>query len=103
MRREDERLLTGRGRYIADLSLPGEVHAAVVRATHAHALVRGIDTAAADGALLILTGADPEIAALGRMPWEVAPPAAPASDMPISDMTGPLQPILAGERVTNVG
>lgn len=103
MRREDERLLTGRGRYIADLSLPGEVHAAIVRATHAHALVRGIDTTAAEDALLILTGADPEIAALGRMPWEVAPPAAPASDMSTSDMTAPLQPILAGERVRYLG
>ncbi|HET8531732.1 MAG TPA: xanthine dehydrogenase family protein molybdopterin-binding subunit [Methylomirabilota bacterium] len=46
-RKEDQRLLTGRGRYVEDLRFPGMVHAAFVRSPHAHARVRGIDTAEA--------------------------------------------------------
>ena len=47
-RREDLRLLTGRGRYSDDVNLPGQAYAVMVRSPHAHALIRGIDTA--DGA-----------------------------------------------------
>jgi carbon-monoxide dehydrogenase large subunit len=46
-RREDFRLLTGRGRYVGDLPLEGALHVAVVRSPHAHAEILGIDTAAA--------------------------------------------------------
>ena len=44
-RREDERLVTGRGRYLDDLRLPGILHAAIVRSPHAHARVTRIDGA----------------------------------------------------------
>src|SRR5215218_2364564 len=60
-RREDIRLLTGRGRYAADFSLPGQVHACVVRSPHAHAGIVAIDAAsalAAPGVLAVLTGSD---------------------------------------------
>lgn len=40
---EDDRLLRGRGRYVDDLELPGLRHAAIVRSTVAHGIVRGID------------------------------------------------------------
>ena len=40
---EDHRLLTGRGRYVADLQRPGLVSAVVVRSPHAHARIGGID------------------------------------------------------------
>ncbi len=40
---EDHRLLTGRGRYVADLARPHMLSAAVVRSPHAHALIRSID------------------------------------------------------------
>ncbi|HUC61196.1 MAG TPA: xanthine dehydrogenase family protein molybdopterin-binding subunit [Alphaproteobacteria bacterium] len=40
---EDPRLLTGRGRYVDDIHLPGMVEAAFLRSSHAHALVKGID------------------------------------------------------------
>ncbi|MGE0744272.1 MAG: xanthine dehydrogenase family protein molybdopterin-binding subunit [Rhodospirillales bacterium] len=46
-RREDERLLTGRGRFTDDIAIDGEAHAAFVRAPYAHAAVERIDTAAA--------------------------------------------------------
>jgi aerobic carbon-monoxide dehydrogenase large subunit len=64
-RREDPRLLTGRGRYVADVELPRLLHVAFVRSAHAHARLRGIDAAAAlaqPGIVAVVTGADPFVA-----------------------------------------
>src|SRR5437016_3891966 len=41
-RREDERLLTGRGLYVEDVVLPGLLHVAFVRSSHAHARIRAV-------------------------------------------------------------
>jgi carbon-monoxide dehydrogenase large subunit len=60
-RKEDRALLTGRGRFIDNLSLPGTVHMHVVRSPYAHARIRDIDTSAAasaEGVVAVLTGAD---------------------------------------------
>jgi aerobic carbon-monoxide dehydrogenase large subunit len=60
-RKEDLRLLTGRGQYVPDISLPHMAFAAMVRSPHAHALVRAIDASAAralPGVIAIFTGAD---------------------------------------------
>ena len=61
-RREDAALLTGRGRYADDMPTPRRtLHAHVLRSPHAHALIRGIDTAAAlalPGVAAVITGAD---------------------------------------------
>jgi carbon-monoxide dehydrogenase large subunit len=60
-RKEDFRLLTGRGRYGDDIVLPRLAHAAFVRSPHAHARIRGMDKASAltiPGALAVFTGAD---------------------------------------------
>jgi CO/xanthine dehydrogenase Mo-binding subunit len=46
-RNEDSRLVTGQGRYTADVRLPGMLHVRMVRSPHAHARVRGIDAEAA--------------------------------------------------------
>ena len=46
-RREDPRLITGGSTYTDDVTLPGMVHAAILRSPHAHARITGIDTAAA--------------------------------------------------------
>ena len=46
-RREDARLVTGHGRYVADLALPGMLHVAVQRSPHAHARVVRVDAAEA--------------------------------------------------------
>jgi carbon-monoxide dehydrogenase large subunit len=43
-RKEDQRFVTGRGRYVEDLRFPEMLHAAFVRSPHAHARVRSIDT-----------------------------------------------------------
>lgn len=61
LRSEDPRLLTGHGRYVDDIDLPGLVQAAFVRADHAHARIRGIDAAAArslPGVHAVMTLAD---------------------------------------------
>ena len=66
-RLEDARFVTGAGRYTDDVHLPGAAHAAFVRSPHAHAAIRGIDTAAAramPGVLAVLTGADYRAAGL---------------------------------------
>jgi carbon-monoxide dehydrogenase large subunit len=60
-RKEDFRFLTGRGRFVADLSFPGELHCVVARSPHAHACIRRIDTQTATampGVAAVLTGAD---------------------------------------------
>ena len=46
-RLEDPALVTGRGRFVDDIHVPGVLHAAFVRAPYAHAMVRGVDAAAA--------------------------------------------------------
>jgi len=60
-RREDARLLTGGGRYAADLQPPGLLHAVLVRSPYAHARIGGIDTSAASGmpgVVAVFTAAD---------------------------------------------
>ncbi|MBV9251008.1 MAG: hypothetical protein JO227_17390 [Acetobacteraceae bacterium] len=43
--REDQRLLTGQGQFIADLALPQMLHATFVRSELAHARIRSVDVA----------------------------------------------------------
>jgi carbon-monoxide dehydrogenase large subunit len=60
-RREDQRLLTGEGRYSDDLNLPGQAYAVMLRSPHAHAAIERIDATAAraaPGVLAVLTGQD---------------------------------------------
>jgi aerobic carbon-monoxide dehydrogenase large subunit len=40
---EDDRLLQGQGKFLADVKIPGTLEAVFVRSTHAHAKIRGID------------------------------------------------------------
>jgi len=57
---EDPRFLRGRGGYVADLVLPGMLHAAVLRSPHPHARIVSIDTSraeAAPGVHAVVTGA----------------------------------------------
>ena len=75
-RKEDLRLVTGRGRYSDDVSLPGQAYAYVLRSPHAHARIRGIDTAAAramPGVLAVLTGADVKADGLKDVPHTPIP------------------------------
>ena len=58
---EDPRFITGKGRYLDDITLPGMTYMAILRSPYAHANIRSIDTTAAKGmpgVLTVLTGAD---------------------------------------------
>src|SRR5438309_232759 len=55
------KFLRGEGRYVADISLPGLLHAAFLRSPHAHARIKSIDASAAralSGVHLVLTAFD---------------------------------------------
>ncbi|MCX7893420.1 MAG: xanthine dehydrogenase family protein molybdopterin-binding subunit [Burkholderiales bacterium] len=71
-RKEDERFLTGRGRYADDLAVPGAAHAAIVRSPHARARTAAIDVAAAraaPGVIGVFTGADLVAAGVKPLPF----------------------------------
>lgn len=58
-RKEDPRILTGRGVYVDDVDVPGMLHAAVLRSPFAHARLRTIDVRPAlslPGVVAVLTG-----------------------------------------------
>ena len=70
-RKEDPRLVTGRGRYTDDINLENQARMYVVRATHAHAELGtiGADVArAAPGVLAVLTGDELVSDGLGNLP-----------------------------------
>src|SRR5688500_18893023 len=61
LRSEDPRLLRGHGEFVDDIRLPNMVHAAFVRAHHAHARLRRVDARAAlamPGVHAVFTAAD---------------------------------------------
>jgi carbon-monoxide dehydrogenase large subunit len=69
-RKEDDRLLRGRGRYTDDINLPGQAYAWIVRSAYAHGVIEAIETAAAramPGVLGVWTGADLAAAGYGRI------------------------------------
>ncbi|MBC4014715.1 xanthine dehydrogenase family protein molybdopterin-binding subunit [Siccirubricoccus deserti] len=76
-RKEDVRLLTGRGTYTDDIDRPGQLHAYVLRSPHAHAAILSIDTAeakAAPGVVAVLTGHDAAADGIGHFPVMVDVP-----------------------------
>ena len=102
VRKEDLRLLTGGGRYLDDLNLPGQAHAAFLRSPHAHARIAGIDAAAAakrPGVVAVLTGADLEADGIPPMPCLAHVPPKPGTPEPVF----PRRTALATDRVRHVG
>ncbi len=100
-RREDPRLLKGRGRYYDDLKLADQLHAAIVRSPHAHADIRSIDTRAAlqmPGVHAVLTGGDYRTDGLGSLPTM-----APYKRRDGGPMYLPERPAIAVGRVMHVG
>ncbi|MGA2943470.1 MAG: xanthine dehydrogenase family protein molybdopterin-binding subunit [Xanthobacteraceae bacterium] len=105
VRREDQRLLTGRGQYIADFELPHMLHAVFVRSPAAHARIKNVDmsrAAAAPGVVYALTG--PELV-------KVVPPV-PDTQLALPSkwtalvqhkFINPQQPLLAHDKVRHVG
>ncbi|HEX3177814.1 MAG TPA: xanthine dehydrogenase family protein molybdopterin-binding subunit [Methylomirabilota bacterium] len=80
-RKEDARLLGGRGLYVDDVARPGLLHAAMLRSPHAHARIVAIDAAAAarrPGVHAVLTGAD--AAAVSRPIRPLIPTPVPLPD-----------------------
>src|SRR6516164_1974988 len=60
-RKEDDTLVRGKGKYTDDFSLPGQAFAWMVRSSHAHGMIKGIDASAAKampGVLGVWTAAD---------------------------------------------
>src|SRR5262245_5466611 len=100
-RREDQRLLTGGGRYSADFSLPGQLYAAFRRADRAQAATRRLDkraAAAAPGVVAVLIGRD--VAETGM---KTVPPMMPFPGRGGSKILVPERPLLPSARVRYVG
>jgi carbon-monoxide dehydrogenase large subunit len=100
-RKEDERFLTGAGNYTDDINFQGQTYAYFLRSPHAHAAIKGIDTAAAaaaPGVVAIFTGADLAAAKVGGLPcgWLI-------TDMSGQPMKEPPHPPLAQGKVHHVG
>ena len=98
-RREDVRLLTGKGNYSADAQPAGMLHAALVRSHHAHARVGGVDMAAAramPGVVAVFTGAD--LTDVAPIPGGIGFPRPDGGPAPKTD-----RPLLVSDRVRFVG
>jgi len=104
-RREDQRLLTGQGQFIADLTLPRMLHAAFIRSPLAHARIRDVELAkvrAAPGVAFAMNGAD-----LLRLlpPAPEAQLALPSKWRTLVQhkILNPQQPLLAHDKARHVG
>ncbi len=100
-REEDPYLVRGAGRYVDDVKLIGQGRAYILRSPHAHARILSIDTQAAKllpGVLLVLSGSDPELLALGLQRPHLTRKRRDGSPM----FSSP-QPLLARERVRYIG
>jgi len=75
-RKEDARLITGKGRFTDDFNLDGQAYAVMVRSPHPHARIVAIDAAQAKampGVLGVFTGADCLADKLGPIPHDPVP------------------------------
>src|SRR5438874_1111829 len=98
-RLEDPRFLTGQGRYVDDIDLPGQLHGIVLRSPYGHAAIEGIDTAVAGampGVRGVFTAADFDADGIGDLPCI-------AQVATIAPMIVPPRPALARNRVRHVG
>jgi aerobic carbon-monoxide dehydrogenase large subunit len=100
-RKEDLRYLSGRGQYTDDINRPGQTYAYILRSPHAHAELRGIDTAAAKampGVKAVFTGADIAAENIGGIPcgWQI-------HNKDGSPMAEPMHPVIAVGKVRHVG
>jgi carbon-monoxide dehydrogenase large subunit len=101
LRVEDPRFLTGRGRYVDDIVLPGMCHGVNVLSPHAHARIRKVDVSkakAAPGVLLVLTGADAAADKIGALTAHLMP-----EDFGAPKGHRTFQPALVSDKVRHVG
>jgi carbon-monoxide dehydrogenase large subunit len=100
-RKEDDTLVRGKGKYTDDFSLPGQVYAWIVRSSHAHGIIRGIDTVAAKampGVLGVWTGAD--LASANYGPYTCGLPLKSRDGSPLLQTN---RPALVSDKVRFVG
>jgi aerobic carbon-monoxide dehydrogenase large subunit len=100
-RKEDDTLVRGKGKYTDDFSLPGQVYAWIVRSSHAHGIIRGIDTEAAKampGVLGVWTGAD--LASANYGPYTCGLPLKSRDGSPLLQTN---RPALVSDKVRFVG
>jgi aerobic carbon-monoxide dehydrogenase large subunit len=100
-RKEDPRLVRGRGRYADDIALPGQAFARGVRSPYAHGRLRGIDPVAAlklPGVLGVSAAADFARAGYGAIACKL-----PLKNADGSPLFAPPRPIVATDRVRFVG
>ncbi|UGY13800.1 xanthine dehydrogenase family protein molybdopterin-binding subunit [Bradyrhizobium septentrionale] len=100
-RKEDDTLVRGKGKYTDDFTLPGQVTCWMVRSSHAHGIIKGIDTAAAKampGVLGVWTGAD--LAAKGYNPFTCGLPLKNRDGSPLLQTN---RPALVTDKVRFVG
>lgn len=101
-RREDPRLLTGRGRYVDDVSLPNLLHVAFVRSPHARASIRSVDAETArkvPGVRAVLTIDD--LAPVANLPeGPAAVNALPLARSAVAFVGDPVALVVAGSRAT---
>jgi len=105
-RREDQRLLTGEGRFADDFNGLGQAHAAFVRSPHAHADVLAIDAAPAKavaGVLAVFTGHDLAADGVGGIPTLIAERGGNIRSRDGSPFAEPTWLALATDRVRHVG
>src|SRR5437899_5496287 len=98
-RLEDSRFLTGQGRYVDDIDIPGQLHGIVLRSPHGHAAIKGIDTAAAramPGVRGVFTAADLDADGIGPLPCI-------AQVATVAPIIVPPRRALAHDRVRHVG
>lgn len=80
LRKEDERFLRGEGKFVADLNIPGQSYACMIRSPHAHAKILSINTSDVlddPQVLCVLTGKDALEAGLKPIPHLFRTPANP--------------------------
>jgi carbon-monoxide dehydrogenase large subunit len=100
-RKEDDTLVRGQGKYTDDFTLPGQAYAWMVRSSHAHGIIKGIDTTAAKampGVLGAWTGAD--LAAAGYKPFICGLPLKNRDGSPLLQTN---RPALVTDKVRFVG
>ncbi|MBT5722995.1 MAG: xanthine dehydrogenase family protein molybdopterin-binding subunit, partial [Gammaproteobacteria bacterium] len=101
LRKEDQRFITGKGRYTGDIDLRGQTYGYFVRSPYAHAVVGEIDTSEAEsmsGVVAVLTGKQVAEDELGGLPcgWMI-------HSKDGGEMKQPLHPVMAATKVNYVG
>lgn len=101
LRVEDQKFITGKGRYTDDINLDGQAYGVAVRSPEAHANIKAIDieaAKAAPGVLAVLLASDITAHGANELPCAI-----PMENRDGSAGINPLRPVLCKDRVRHVG